>query len=395
LVGPNGSGKSNFLDALHFITDALRTSLEHAIRKRGGVNEVRHLSANRVSYISMRLEFQLPGVALPGSRLDTHPPVRISFSTGQMTGHYEFRIRVRSAKSYEIESEECVLHWRRPRREEVYYRIRGGEVASSEPLTPRPVSDRLYLVSMSGSWGFRPLFDALSHMGFYNLNPDRMRDPQPPDTGEMLLRDGTNVASVLVRLANEAPEMKTRIDEYLGHVVPGLRSVDRRQVGRQEVLEFLQETSGVKKPLRFSAASMSDGTLRALGILVALFQSADTLGEPVPLVGVEEPEAALHPAAAGILRDILCDAAAHTQVIVTSHSPDLLDDAGISADSILAVSSEEGATQIGPIDEVGRSVLRDRLYTAGDLLRMNQLAPAPAPNDGMCPLAGLETGLRP
>jgi hypothetical protein len=86
LVGPNGSGKSNFLDALHFVADALRTTLEHAIRKRGGINEVRYRSANRASYISMRLEFQLPGVSLPGSRLETHPPVRISFSAGKRSG---------------------------------------------------------------------------------------------------------------------------------------------------------------------------------------------------------------------------------------------------------------------------------------------------------------------
>lgn len=32
LIGPNGAGKSNFLDALRFVTDSLRTSLEHALR---------------------------------------------------------------------------------------------------------------------------------------------------------------------------------------------------------------------------------------------------------------------------------------------------------------------------------------------------------------------------
>ncbi len=40
LVGPNGSGKSNFLDALRFVSDALNTSLDHALRDRGGIQEV-------------------------------------------------------------------------------------------------------------------------------------------------------------------------------------------------------------------------------------------------------------------------------------------------------------------------------------------------------------------
>ena len=44
LVGPNGSGKSNFLDALRFVADAVRFSLDHALRDRGGIGEVRRLS---------------------------------------------------------------------------------------------------------------------------------------------------------------------------------------------------------------------------------------------------------------------------------------------------------------------------------------------------------------
>lgn len=95
-------------------------------------------------------------------------------------------------------------------------------------------------------------------------------------------------------------------------------------------------------------------------------------------MGIEEPEIALHPAAAGVVVDSLREAAEHGQVLVTSHSPDLLDSDEISDDSILAVVAEDGETRIGPLDEVGRSVLRDHLYTAGELLRMNQLAPDPA-----------------
>jgi predicted ATPase len=122
---------------------------------------------------------------------------------------------------------------------------------------------------------------------------------------------------------------------------------------------------------------MSDGTLRALGVLVALFQSANSGGTRVPLIGVEEPEVALHPAAAGVLLDSLRDASHSTQVIVTSHSPDLLDDEKLDTESILAVTAEEGVTGIGPVDEAGRSALLDHLFTAGELLRLNQLIPDP------------------
>ena len=63
------------------------------------------------------------------------------------------------------------------------------------------------------------------------------------------------------------------------------------------------------------------------------------------------------------------------QVIVTSHSPDLLDGKHITADQILALSAEHGSTRIGPIDAVGRDALKKRLYTAGELLRLGELRP--------------------
>jgi len=122
---------------------------------------------------------------------------------------------------------------------------------------------------------------------------------------------------------------------------------------------------------------MSDGTVRALGILVALFQGGDTAGRRVPLVAIEEPEIALHPAAAGLLRDGLREASRNTQVIVTSHSGDLLDDEQLEARSLLAVFAEDGSTQIAPLDSPGRTALHDRLYTPGELLRMDQLRPDP------------------
>ncbi|MCS7038062.1 MAG: AAA family ATPase [Caldilineales bacterium] len=214
-------------------------------------------------------------------------------------------------------------------------------------------------------------------MGFYNLNPTVMRELQPPDAGVRLARDGSNLASVLSAIASSRPQTKQRIEEYLSKIVPGLHGVDAKPIGPMETIEFKQEMVGSPSPWRFLAINMSDGTLRALGLLVALFQSENGQTPYVPLVGIEEPEIALHPAATGILFDSLKDASRYTQIIVTSHSPDLLDHEGLETEAILAVVAEKGTTLIAPIDAVGRSVLRERLYTAGELLRQNQLMPDP------------------
>jgi hypothetical protein len=62
-------------------------------------------------------------------------------------------------------------------------------------------------------------------------------------------------------------------------------------------------------------------------------------------------------------------------VIVTSHSPDLLDDLDLSTDALLAVVSEGGKTRIAAPDEAARMAMRKQLFSAGELLRLNQLAP--------------------
>jgi predicted ATPase len=361
LVGPNGSGKSNFLDALRFVADALRTALDRTIRDRGGIKEVRRRSSIHPTHFGVRLEFALPA----GQR-----------------GFYSFRIGALREAGYEVQREECLITSPEALGPDAHYRVEHGTVVStSVPVAPAASTDRLYLVNASGLPEFRPIYELLSNMGFYNLKPDEIRDLQPPDVGEILSRDGGNIASVLGQLTTRNLMAKERIEEYLGKVVSGIETVDARSIGSKETLEFRQQMEGSEHPLRFLAANMSDGTLRAVGILVALFQTSNGQRARVPLVAIEEPEVALHPAAAGILLDALIDASQHTQVLVTSHSPDLLDNYRVSADSILAVVANGGITSIAPLDEVGRSVFRDRLYTPGELLKLNQLSPDPAALD--------------
>lgn len=356
LVGPNGSGKSNFLDALRFAADSLRSSLDHALRDRGGINEVRRRSGGHPTHFGIRLQFSLP----------------------DSSGHYAFNVGARSKGGYEVQREECLVVGRSGSGGG-FFRVEGGRVIRTTlSLAPAAAPDRLYLVNASGVDVFRPVYDALSRMGFYNLNPEKIRDLQSPDPGELLKRDGSNVASVLSNLTARSPELKKRIEEYLAKVVPGISGVDQVTVGPKETLEFRQEVRSAKYPWRFFAANMSDGTLRALGVLVALFQGAASAEGAGRLVGIEEPEAALHPAAAGVLTDSLYDASEHAQILVTSHSPDLLDNHGIPDQAIFAVTAEHGETRIGPLDEAGRSALGDHLYTAGELLRIDQLRPDPA-----------------
>ncbi len=350
LVGVNGSGKSNFLDALRLVRDALTGSLDNALNERGGLPEVRRRSSGHPTHFGIRLEFTL--------------------KTGEQ-GHYAFNIGALRDRGYEVQTEECVLGGigKGP-----FFRIDRGTVRdSSETVFPAVTADRLALVAASGLTAFRPVFDALASMSFYNLNPKVMRELQKPQEGRLLKPAGENIASVIGHLERVAPAQLQIVQEYLQTVVPMVHGFQRRQVGPMETIEFRQEVAGAKHHWRFLAQNMSDGTLRALGVLIALFQGNPDYAPT--LVGIEEPETALHPAASAALREALGRAAEQTQVLVTSHSPDLLDDRQLSADAFLAVASEGGETHIAPLDEASRSTMRDQLFSAGELLRLNQLAP--------------------
>jgi len=249
LVGQNGAGKSNFMDALHFVRDALSNSLDYAFNQRGGLSEVRRRSSGHPTHFGIRLEFNL--------------------ADGR-DGHYTFIVGSLAGGGYEVQKEECIISGvgKGP-----FFRVAKGKLRdSSENTFPSVTADRLALVAVSGLTAFRPVFDALTAMGFYNLNPKLMRELQKPQDGRLLRPAGENVASVIGHLERVAPENMQTIQEYLHTVAPMVHGLERKPIGPMETLEIRQEMAGAKHPWRFLAQNMSDGTLRALGVLTALLQ---------------------------------------------------------------------------------------------------------------------------
>lgn len=348
LVGPNGAGKSNFLDALHFVAEALATSLDNALSARWGLGNLLHRNSATAGYVGIRLEFQL---------------------SPSQSGHYAFALQGNGTGGYFLSGEEChVLGDGQLKHFEIVH----GKIVGASEMLPAIAADRLALVSASASASFRPVFDALSAMGIYNLNPGVMRQQHPPQDGRLLKTNGGNIASVLAFLRSSEPDVLSMIEQYLHVIVPSVHGVERYTMGPMETVVFKQSSAPTQETL-FYANNMSDGTLRALGVLTALFQCNGAYAPS--LVGLEEPETALHPAAFAAIREALERAAERRQVIVASHSPDLLDDMNLQAESILTVTSADGATRIVALDAGSREAIRTQLFSAGELLRLNQLAP--------------------
>ncbi len=354
LVGRNGAGKSNFLDALRFVADALRKSLTQAIESRGGMREICHRGTASANSFEIELEFVTRSV---------------------FHINYGFGVKPKGDSDFEVEWERFEERFGDgipAKFERTFSKIYPDSEHYKGHKEYAFIENDLVLKLVHNLIPVHNNASVLAELNCYDLDPRSMRDPRTHGAGEILHNDGSNIASVFGRIERERPEVKNRVIEYLSAIVPGVTDIKRMSLGPYETLEFTQQHSGSDSPSVFYPLNMSDGTLRAFGALVAVAQLAEG-NVPVSLVGIEEPEAALHPAAAGALMDALHEAAVHTQIVVTTHSPDLLDRLDFDTDRILVVESRNGQTQIGPIDNASRQAIKKHLFSPGELLRMDQL----------------------
>lgn len=340
LVGPNGAGKSNFVDAFAFVADALSGSLELAFKNRGGISAVRRRSHGHPTHVGLRFILDL----------DTGP------------ADYSFEIAAKPTERLHIARERCLVGQRGDG-----FEVKDGRFLREIPgIRPQVAPDRLALFAASATEEFRPVYDFLSSMQVYSIEPGRLRELQDPDVGEVLKPDGSNAAAVMKRLAEQQPERFDRVCRLLAKVVRGVEKVDYKSVGSKETLTFRQDVG--QRNLWFDALNMSDGTLRVLGLLLAAYQP-----HPSSLVAIEEPEATVHPAAAELLVQVLLDAARERQIVITTHSPDILDFKDLSDDQIRVVTVDRGSTLVAPLSAVSRRAIREHLYSPGELLRSGEL----------------------
>ena len=290
------------------------------------------------------------------------------------SGFYAFEVKALPDYGYSVVREQCsvvstlgVRSWF-DRHGTIFMSNVGGVKPSLDPAS-------LSLPLVGGEAKFAPVLRALAAMRVYSIEPGKLREMQEPDSGTSLKSDGSNVTSVLREIERQSERDFGRISDILATIVPNTKQVHVNKHGKSLSLEFTQEW-GEKKRLKFEGFSMSDGTLRAIGLLAAVFQ------RPAPsLIAVEEPESTIHPGALESVLDVLRHASKQMQVVITTHSPDLLDAKWIEDRHLRIVEWREGATRVAPVSEATRQALQTHLMGAGELLRANALEPAPLFND--------------
>ena len=340
LVGRNGAGKSNFVDAFSFLAEAMVSPLPAVFDRRGGVATVTHRTSNRGRRADL------------GMRVD----LKDLDETTERAG-YAFELRAVKDYGFKVVREQCVVV-RKDGSNDWFARCDREFESSRRSLEPAPMEDALVLPLVGGHRRFRAVHQCLAEMALYRIDPAVLPEMQYPDDGARLHPDGRNAASVLREICNRGEEDGERICEILASVVPHTVKVNPRRRGNKLALEFVQDW-GRSEPVKLEVFGMSDGTLRALGLLVAVFQ------RPAPSVLViEEPEATMHPGALGAVLDLLRHAGRSTQVIVTTHSPEALDAKWIRNKHLRVVTWDAGVSRVARISTATRETLRKQLAGA-------------------------------
>ena len=333
LLGPNGSGKSTIFDVFAFLAECFETGLRRAWDRRGRGRELK-----------------TRGVKDPVT-------IEIKYRERPRTPLITYHLSIDEEAGAPIVVHEW-LHWKRssygaPFRFLEYHRGYGhatsGEAPDTEDRrveTPLQSPD-LLAVNALGQFQEHPRVAALREfiMGWHvsYLSAESARGQPEAGPHEHLTRTGDNLANVIQYLAEQHPQYLERIFDKLRLRIP---RIDRVLAETMQDGRLLLQIKDAPFEHPVLARFASDGTLKMLAYLVMLYDP-----KPPPFIGIEEPENFLHPRLLYELAEECREASAHTQLLITTHSPFFLDALRPREVRILW-RDERGYTQTRQINEV-------------------------------------------
>ncbi|XXY89709.1 ATP-binding protein [Sorangium sp. So ce296] len=393
LVGPNASGKSNVADVLRFLADCVSSSLASAVAARHGFRALRHVDARESSDVIIEVHVQSErGAGIWGFTLTSSSDGDGVLVKGERAVWFPdpaTPLAVREHRFALLERHED--SWTEEERDAIRGSVRDTAArAATEPATPSyfaahpgrdvlvlPFIGRRELFASAAEWkqlsSFVPFMEELRSVAIYSLFPDVLRNPQQPDPSKPMSAKGSNWASTLRGI--ERSSWGAELVAALGRIASDIDEYRVTEAGGFLIPEFRHGVDAQGRERWHGAAQESDGTLRVAALLTALFQ------EPAPaLLGFEEPELGVHPGAISLLYDFLKEASTRSQILLTTHSPDLLD--LVPIDDLRVVDRRAGATTLARVEERQRELVRKRLMSTSDLLHAEGLRAEGTAGDG-------------
>lgn len=306
LLGPNGSGKSTVFDVFNFLSECFQFGLRHAWDRRGRGKELktRGSSGPIVFDLKYREHRDMPVITY-----------HLAIDEGN--------------KGPEVVEE--WLQWRRgtrgrPFRFLEFARGEGSAVSGEMPdeddkrIPQKLRSPDLIAVSTLGQFSDHPRVAALRefitdwYVSYLSIDQTRSQPEAGPQ--ERLSKGGENLPNVIQYLKEQHPDRLEKIFEVLRQRIPRLERVEAEPMPDGRLLLQIKDAPFEQPVLsRFA----SDGTMKLLAYLTVLYDP-----EPPRFIGIEEPENYLHPKLLPELAEECRAAAERSQLLITSHSPFLL-----------------------------------------------------------------------
>lgn len=376
LIGPNGCGKSNLIEVVGLLSTLPNKDPWGTVIETGGAREWIWKGKNPEKKLSS-LTITTAGQPYPAQPSDLTSVLPDPSMWTEKLCWYSVALRERDS-SFEVVTEHFkeLDRWENDAIQTPQFERDGWVGTTSSVILQRnsveslsnlmPSRSVLSMLGVSNIGGNVPriadLADKVEHIALYrdwifgvDANP---RDPQPVGLdSENLEEDTRNLAQVLKAWRDRGEQVVfDRLRDLMQQFYDPIKDIDAELVGTH-IRVVIKESSGFNTP----AIRLSDGTLRWLALLIILLNPT-----PPPVICIEEPELGLHPDMIPTLANLLRDASTRTQLVLTTHSRDLVECFSDDPGSICICKKIDAATQIHRLDaERLQAWLKD--YSLGQL----------------------------
>jgi predicted ATPase len=327
LIGPNNAGKTNLCSALRFVGLTASRSLEDAIRVSVGETwNIRNVYTPEEN-VEIEVECSLPykGEAIDFEYFLSLAVRATSLASGQVL-----------TVSREILKATGAGFAQTPLLENTGGEVRlASEEWSEKPgshhkgfvfghfTEPLPTGTTALYQLHPGTEGLASLFRRyLLNWSYYAFSPYALRSPAVVRESPVLFPDGKNLTRTYFSLHNEKPRTERQLIEIIRTLEPRLDLFTYTSPDPESVFLFMEDQKGN----RFSAQSISDGTLRFMAMAYLVLSAEDSKPDSVPgLTIIEEPENGLYVGHLKPLFERLAAPGRKDQFIFTTHSPYFID----------------------------------------------------------------------
>ena len=316
LIGPNGSGKSNLIDVIGLL-QAVPNNIVGFLRNNGPTEEWTWKGPGR--------EESLFQIAAVGARF-ANPIDRFNYELQILVGDNRVhslteRLDLMAAERetaydryfFQSSNESARLWPTRPDRNHAGYSAETVQVEI--PRGKSVLSEIRNLAEYPELTETARLLSTIKTYRSWHVGRNSpVRHPQRTDGDPNFLEeDFSNLALVVNDLLSR--RLEPSLNDYLKRFYESYESLHPRIYGN--TIELIVNEAGMSGAL--PASRLSDGAIRFIALLAILCHP-----EPPPLICIEEPEIAMHPDSLGLIAELLRKASERTQIIVTTHSPELV-----------------------------------------------------------------------